>query len=67
MKHFTIVEDMVMVKMTFVKYHIPSRPSGAGVKEAGLLHQRSLVRILGKAWMSNSPSLAPPMAALKNW
>ena len=38
--------------------------SGQGSR---MLHQRSRVRIPGKAWMSSCPSLAPPVAVLKIW
>ena len=52
----------------FCSFWLPTkRRNGQGSR---LLRQRSRVRISGKAWMSNCPSQAPPVAewvCAKNW
>ena len=52
----------------FFSFWLPTkRRNGQGSR---LLRQRSRVRISGKAWMSNCPSQAPPVAewvCAKNW
>ena len=71
----SIVEFFSIVWTQKVKFYNPfldivtfsiSRPSGVVIRKAGCFTKGSRVRIPGKAWMSNCPSLAPPVAVLKN-
>ena len=63
--HLMILIEFFMT-LTRDVYQVPptKRCSGQGIR---LLHQKSWVRIPGKAWMSNCPPYNLLVTAFKNW
>ena len=67
---YKVIKNSCKAAKTLFFLFLKCRPRGVVVRGAGCYIEVSRVRIPGKAWMSNFPSQAPPVAeqfCAKNW